>query len=313
MATPARAIEPTILKKFAERDAAFAAGSPLLETTHTLRLGDARSLLGIDPPVHLVVTSPPYWTLKEYSGKAGEAQLGHKADYSAFIEDLARCWSRCYDLLVPGGRLCIVVGDVCLPRRKVGRHYVVPLHADISSSCTQLGFDYLTPILWHKIANAVTEVEGNGSPFLGKPYEPNAIIKNDIEYILLFRKPGAYRQPSQEQRKLSLIDKSDHAKWYRSIWTDINGASTRNGHPAPFPVEVAYRLIRMFSFVGDTVLDPFVGSGTTTEAAIRAYRSSIGVEIEPDYFDTLCQRFAQVAVGSTINFIPRKQKSKRTR
>ena len=311
MATPARAIEPSITEKFAERDAAFAAGSPLLETSHTLFQGDARTLDGISVPVHLVVTSPPYWTLKAYSGKAGEAQLGHKEDYHAFIDDLAKCWKRCYDLLVPGGRLCIVVGDVCLPRRRVGRHYVVPLHADITASCTGMGFDYLTPILWHKIANAVTEVEGNGSPFLGKPYEPNAIVKNDIEYILLFRKPGGYRQPSHEQRRLSLIDKIDHAKWYRSIWADVRGASTRNGHPAPFPVEVAYRLIRMFSFVGDTVLDPFVGSGTTTEAAIRAYRSSVGVEVEPDYFEKLRQRFSQVSTGATICFVPNKRRSKR--
>lgn len=184
---------------------------------------------------------------------------------------------------MPGGRLVCVVGDVCLARRKnQGRHMVMPLHADITVRCRRIGFDYLTPILWHKIANASYEVE-NGSSFLGKPYEPNAIIKNDTEYILMLRKPGGYRKPTEEQRQRSRLTKEKHARWFRSIWTDVPGASTRD-HPAPFPVELAYRLVRMFSFVGDTVLDPFLGTGSTTIAAIRAERNSIGNELDPHYF-----------------------------
>jgi site-specific DNA-methyltransferase (adenine-specific) len=179
---------------------------------------------------------------------------------------------------------------------------VMPLHADISVHCRRIGFDYLTPILWYKIANAVTEVEGNGAGFLGKPYEPNAVIKNDVEYVLIFRKPGAYRSPTPEQRVLSLIDKEDHQRWFRSIWTDVTGATTRKGHPAPFPVELAYRLIRMFSFVGDTVLDPFLGSGTTTEAAIRADRSSVGYEIEPAYYELARKRFRQSRFDAEVCF-----------
>jgi len=294
MTTSARRAEPSIEKKFLERDQALAAGSALFNTRHRLILGDAREMAELAEPVHLVVTSPPYWTLKQYDGGAGDAQLGHVQDYEVFLDQLDSVWKRSYDLLVPGGRLCVVVGDVCISRKRVGRHHVVPIHADISVRCRKVGFDYLTPILWHKISNATTEVEGNGSAFLGKPYEPNAIVKNDIEYILLFRKPGAYRQPTMEQRRLSLIDKGDHARWFRSIWTDIPGASTVRGHPAPYPVEIAYRLLRMFSFVGDIVLDPFVGSGSTTEAAIRAYRSSIGYEIESRYFSDLRNRFSQV-------------------
>ncbi len=192
-------------------------------------------------------------------------------------------WRHCYRALVPGGRLVCVVGDVCLARRKnQGRHMVMPLHADITVRCRRIGFDYLTPILWHKIANANYEVE-NGSSFLGKPYEPNAIIKNDTEYILMLRKPGGYRKPTDEQRQRSRLTKEEHARWFRSIWTDVPGASTRD-HPAPFPVELAYRLVRMFSFVGDTVLDPFLGTGSTTIAAIRAERNSIGNERDPHYF-----------------------------
>lgn len=303
MSQATKSPELSVEQKFLERDKAFAKGSPLLKTTHRLILGDARSMSQMEGPVHLVVTSPPYWTLKEYEGEAGAAQLGHEDDYEAFQDQLTEVWSRCFDLLEPGGRLCVNVGDVCVARRKAGRHYVVPLHADIAVRCREIGFDYLTPILWHKIANASTEVAGNGAAFLGKPYEPNAIIKSDIEYILLLRKPGGYRKPTAEQRRLSMIDKEDHARWFRSIWSDIGGASTRNGHPAPFPIELAYRLIRMFSFVGDTVLDPFVGSGTTTEAAMQAYRSSVGYEIEPGYFEAIRERFAQVEAGTKVDFL----------
>jgi DNA modification methylase len=289
-------------QKFKERDEAFAQGSPLLESAHTLVLGDARAMVEVTSPVHLVVTSPPYWTLKRYEGDAGSAQLGHDDDYASFLESLNKVWQRCFDLLVPGGRLCINVGDVLIARRQAGRHHVVPLHADIAVECRKIGFDYLTPILWQKISNAATEVAGNGAAFLGKPYEPNAIIKSDMEYILLLRKPGAYRAPTLQQRRLSMIDKTDHAKWFRSVWTDISGVSTRKGHPAPFPKELAYRLIRMFSFVGDTVLDPFAGSGTTTLAAMDAYRSSIGYEIEPKYFRLLRERLAQVEGKVSVDF-----------
>jgi site-specific DNA-methyltransferase (adenine-specific) len=246
-----------------------------------VRQGDARALDWIpDESVHLVVTSPPYWTLKEYNRHAG--QLGHVEEYEQFLDELDKVWRHCYRTLVEGGRLVCVVGDVCIARRRnKGRHMVVPLHADISVRSRRIGFDYLTPILWHKIANAAYEVE-NGSSFLGKPYEPNAIVKNDLEYILMLRKPGAYRKPTERQRDLSRIGKDDHAKWFRSIWTDVPGASTRN-HPAPFPLELASRLVRMFSFAGDTVLDPFVGTGTTVIAAANHLRSAIGVEIDPEY------------------------------
>ena len=258
---------------------------------HTLHLGDARRLSWIpDNSVHLVVTSPPYWTLKKYNEHP--AQLGDIADYEAFHDELDRVWEHCYRVLVPGGRLVCVVGDVCLARRRnKGRHMVLPLHADISVRCRRVGFDYLTPIIWHKIANASYEVE-NGSSFLGKPYEPNAIIKNDIEYLLMLRKHGGYRKPTDDQRQRSKLSKENHARWFRAIWTDVPGHSTRQ-HPAPFPVELAYRLVRMFSFVGDTVLDPFAGTGSTIVAAAKAERNSIGVEIDPGYFRLAAGRIRQ--------------------
>ena len=133
------------------------------------------------------------------------------------------------------------------PRRKFGRHVVVPLHASIQEHCRRLGFDNLAPIIWHKITNMSLE-SSRGSSFLGKPYEPNAVIKNDIEYILFQRKPGGYRSPSQAVKLLSLIPEAEHRAWFQQIWS-LGGASTRE-HPAPFPVALAERLVRMFSFVG---------------------------------------------------------------
>lgn len=257
-----------------------------IKTLHRLVLGDSRDMSYIESQsVHLVVTSPPYWTLKKYNEHSG--QLGHVSDYDEFLAALEQVWKECYRVLVPGGRLVCVVGDVCLSRRANGRHLVVPLHADICVMCRQLGYDNLNPIIWHKISNASFEVE-NGSKFLGKPYEPNAIIKNDIEFILMQRKPGGYRQPTQTQRERSKIAKEDFNVWFQQFWT-LGGASTKK-HPAPYPLELASRLVRMFSFVGDTVLDPFCGTATTMLAAMQFERHSIGVDVDPAYCRMARQR-----------------------
>jgi modification methylase len=257
-------------------------------TTHDLRLGDSRALDLEADSIQLVVTSPPYWTLKEYRDSAG--QLGHVSDYEEFLSELDSVWRACFQALVPGGRLVVVVGDVCLSRRKNnGRHTVVPLHASIQERCRTIGFDNLAPIIWHKIANAAYEVENGGGGFLGKPYEPNAVIKNDIEFILMQRKPGGYRQPTVATRVLSVIPEAKHREWFQQIWHGVTGASTRN-HPAPYPIELAERLIRMFSFVGDTVLDPFMGTASTNIAAGRCGRNSIGIEVDPHYFQLARKR-----------------------
>ena len=263
-----------------------------VRSRHRLIHGDARDLSALaDGSVHLVVTSPPYWTLKDYN--EGEDQLGAIEDYERFLGELGTVWRECFRVIVPGGRLIVVVGDVCLSRRRHGRHVVVPLHAGIQESCRRLGFDNLAPIIWHKIANASFEMGGGG--FLGKPYEPNAVIKNDIEFILMQRKPGGYRSPTPAARALSVISAAEHGKWFRQIWT-IPGASARE-HPAPYPLELATRLIRMFSFVGDTVLDPFLGTGTTSVAAARAGRNSVGVEIDGEYVEMARRRFLDETGG----------------
>jgi site-specific DNA-methyltransferase (adenine-specific) len=170
---------------------------------------------------------------------------------------------------------------VCLSRRKAGRHHVLPLASDITVRARHLGFDALTPIIWLKVANIKLEAS-RSSRFLGKPYLPNGIIKNDRETIVMLRKPGGYRKPTERMEELSKITKQDYFKWFQPVWSDVTGASTRN-HPAPYPLEIARRLIHMYSFVGDWVLDPFLGTGTTTRAALAANRNAIGVDVEPKY------------------------------
>ena len=260
-------------------------------TSHSLYRGDARDMSALEPQsVHLVLTSPPYWTLKEY--RDSEGQLGHVEDYDQFLQELDKVWKQCFHALVPGGRLICVVGDVCLSRRENGgRHTVVPLHSSIQEHCRKLGFDNLAPIIWHKISNAAYEVEG-GSTFLGKPYEPNSVIKNDIEFILMERKPGGYRTPDISTKVLSVISAENHKKWFQQIWSGVTGASTKQ-HPAPYPLELAERLVRMFSFVGDTVLDPFMGTGTTTVAAAKWGRNSIGFEIDRHYYKMAQKRISE--------------------
>lgn len=253
-----------------------------IPTSHDLYHADARKFDFLKTgSVHLIVTSPPYWTLKKYRDSDG--QLGHVAAYDEFIQQLNQVWKECYRVLVPGGRLVCVVGDVCLSRRRNnGEHTVVPLHASIQDQCRQIGFRNLAPIIWHKIANAAYEASGNGGGFLGKPYEPNAVIKNDIEFILMLRKAGGYRSPTLATRILSVIPEEKHRVWFQQIWSGVTGASTKN-HPAPYPVELAERLVRMFSFVGDRVLDPFMGTGTTNVAAAKWGRNSVGIEVDPQY------------------------------
>lgn len=277
---------PSIAKNSGQMELVLSAVSQI-PTQHRLVHQDSTKLCLPENSVHLVLTSPPYWTLKKYRDHHG--QLGHVEDYDEFLDQLDSIWSVCYQALVPGGRLICVVGDVCLSRRKNnGRHTVVPLHASIQERCRRIGFDNIAPIIWHKIANANYEAE-NGTTFLGKPYEPNAVIKNDIEFILMERKPGGYRSPDLSTRVLSLISGEDHKSWFQQIWEGVTGASTKN-HPAPYPLELASRLIRMFSFVGDTVLDPFMGTATTNIAAARVGRNSIGVEVDPVYFEQAAKR-----------------------
>ncbi len=272
---------------------------PFDRTAHQIRVGDARDLSWIAAAsIHLIVTSPPYWTLKEY--RRSDAQMGFIEDYEHFLDELDKAWRECTRVLAPGGRICCVVGDVCIPRKKGGKHYIMPLHADIQVRMRRIGLDCLTPILWYKIANGATEVEGNGAGFYGKPYQPGQVIKNDIEHILFFRKGGQYRSATPLQKALSMLTKTEMKSWFRPFWADIKGASTREGHPAPYPAELAERLICMFSFAGDTILDSFAGTGSTAVAAIRTGRNSIGSDIDPEYVNLARERIVREASRSRL-------------
>lgn len=257
-------------------------------TKHVVVEGDARNLAFLDKAsVHFVCTSPPYADLIEYP--SSEGQLGNMASYEAFLDELDKVWAECLRVLVTGGRVACVVGDVCISRKAGGRHYVLPLSGDIQVRARRLGFDVLTPIRWQKVANIKLEAS-RSSRFLGKPNLPNGIVKNDIEHILFFRKAG-YRKPTPEMERLSFIPTEEYSKLFAPVWTDVTGQLRKN-HPAPYPVEIPRRLIRMFSFAGDTVLDPFGGTGTTAMAAIETGRNSCSVEIEPSYVDQMAKRLA---------------------
>lgn len=253
-------------------------------TRHELVHGDARDLSFIrSESVHLVCTSPPYANLIQYPMHSG--QLGNLASYEHFLDELDRVWAECLRILVPGGRIACVVGDVCISRRNGGRHHVLPLAGDIQVRARRIGLDCLNPIHWHKVTNINLEAS-NSSRFLGKPNLPNGIVKNDIEHILFLRKPGGYRKPTAEMERRSHIPTDQYAKWFSPVWTDITG-QIRSKHPAPYPFEIPNRLIRMFSFAGDTVVDPFGGTGTTAVAALAAGRNSISIDIEDDYVEMI--------------------------
>ncbi|MGE5529847.1 MAG: DNA-methyltransferase [Patescibacteria group bacterium] len=260
---------------------------------HAVYEGDARDLSFIpSETVHLVCTSPPYSNLIEYPDKSG--QLGNLASYEIFLNELDKVWAECLRILVPGGRIACVVGDVCISRRKGGRHHVLPLAGDIQVRARRIGFDNLTPIRWLKVSNIRLEAS-TSSRFLGKPNLPNGIVKNDVETILFLRKPGGYRKPTIIQEKMSYISTENYTKWFQSIWADVSG-QLRSVHPAPFPLEIPRRLINMFSFVGDIVVDPFAGTGTTAVAAHNSNRNSISVDIEPSYIDIIEQRLKKYGV-----------------
>jgi DNA modification methylase len=263
-------------------------------TVHLVKQGDARDLHWIpDESIHLVVTSPPYGLLKEYSDVPG--QLGNGDDptsvvaYEEFLDELDRCWTECERVLIPGGRICCVVGDICLSRRAAGRHHVLPLAADIQVRARRVGLDNLTPIRWLKVANVRLEAS-RSSWYLGKPNLPNGIVKNDVETIVMMRKPG-YRKPTADMELNSRIETEEYRELFAPVWEDIRGEQGRRyKHPAPYPEVLASRLIRMYSFTEDIVLDPFMGSGTTLISAMDADRNSIGVEVVPEYAEIAAKR-----------------------
>ena len=268
-----------------------------LPTVHTLVTADSRHLDFIeDGEIPLIVTSCPYFDIKKYDDVPG--QIGHFADYDAFLIAMDDILRECLRVLTPGGRLALNVGDVLRSRARHGEHHVLPLHADILARSTRLGFRALTGILWNKQGSCSYEEGGAG--VLGTPGQPNGVIKSEIEHILMLRKPGPYRSVPPRLKADSALSKDEYQHWFRAIWNDVPGTRATDDHPAPFPISIPYRLIRMFSFRNDTVLDVFGGSGTTALAAAHAGRNSILVDVSPHYVQSSLERLTRFAKQQKI-------------
>jgi len=246
-------------------------------TTHKIVIGDSRELTEIeDESVHLVVTSPPYWQLKDYEDKG---QIGFNDTYEEYINNLNLVWSECNRVLIPGCRLCINIGDQFARSVYYGRYKVIPIRTEIIKFCETIGFDYMGAIIWQKVTTCNTT---GGASIMGSfPYPRNGILKIDYEFILLFKKLGKARRVSKKTKEKSRMTTEQWNEFFSGHW-NFPGEK-QNKHLAAFPEELPGRLIRMFSFVGDTVLDPFLGSGTTSLAAKNLGRNSVGYEVNPEF------------------------------
>ena len=246
-------------------------------TEHKIIFGDSRSLNEVsDKSVQLIITSPPYWQLKDYGT---EDQIGFNDSYEEYINNLNLVWQECYRVLADGCRLCINIGDQFARSVYYGRYKVIPIRTEIIRFCESLGMDYMGAIIWQK---ATTMNTSGGGAIMGSfPYPRNGILKMDYEFILLFKKLGNAPKPTKEQKEHSELTKEEWKQFFASHW-NFNGVKQYE-HIAMFPEELPRRLIKMFSFVGETVLDPFAGSGTTSLAAKHLGRNSISYEINKSF------------------------------
>lgn len=257
-------------------------------TEHKIVFGDSRSLNQIqDKSVQLIITSPPYWQLKDYGA---DDQIGFNDSYEEYINNLNLVWSECNRVLSDGCRLCINIGDQFARSIYYGRYKVIPIRTEIIRFCESLGMDYMGAIIWQKATNMNTS--GGGAVMGSFPYPRNGILKMDYEFILIFKKLGTPPKVTIEQKQRSLITKDEWNEYFSSHW-NFNGVK-QLGHIAMFPEELPKRLIKMFSFVGETVFDPFVGSGTTSLAAMKLDRNSIGYEINKDFLPVMQEKFSSV-------------------
>ena len=248
-----------------------------METTHKLIQGDSRNLSLIkDRSVHLIITSPPYWQLKDYGN---DGQIGFHDSYESYINNLNAVWTECYRVLHDGCRLCINIGDQFARSVYYGRYKVIPIRTEIIRFCEMLGMDYMGAVIWQK--QTTMNTTGGGAVMGSFPYPRNGILKIDYEFILIFKKQGKAPVPTVEQKKLSEMTKEEWNAYFASHWNF--GGAKQDGHIAVFPEELPRRLIKMFSFAGETIFDPFMGSGTTALAARNLQRNSIGYEINPDF------------------------------
>lgn len=257
-----------------------------MKTSHTIVIGDARAMSEVsDESVHLVVTSPPYWQIKNYGG---DEQIGFYDTYEKYIENLNKVWAECYRALYPGCRLCVNIGDQFARAATYGRYKVIPIREEIIRFCESVGFDYMGAIIWQKKTTMRTT---GGATVMGSfPYPRNGLIEIDYEFILLFKKLGKAPMPmNKDAKEASALSKEEWRKYFTGHW-NFAGVRQNGGHEAVFPEELPRRLIQMFSFAGETVLDPFLGSGTTTKVAKELKRNSIGYEIHDAYLSVIKQK-----------------------
>lgn len=267
--------------------------------------GDARQMAELNnESVHLAVTSPPYWQIKDYGARG---QIGYGQSLHEYLYDLGRVWTECFRVLQPGRRLCVNIGDQFARALIYGRYKIIPLHAEVIAQCQAAGFDYLGAIIWQKKTTMNTS---GGAVVMGSfPHPPNGIVELDYEYILLFKKPGPPPKVSPQIKAASEINKEEWKQLFAGHWTF--GGARQTLHEAMFPEELPRRLIRMFSFVGETVLDPFLGSGTTAKVALDLDRSAIGYEINPDFLplvrEKLCPAQGRLLTAADVTFEERTQ------
>ncbi len=248
-----------------------------MQTEHTIILGDSRQMDFLqDDSVQLAITSPPYWQLKDYGT---DNQIGYHENYESYINNLNLVWKECYRVLENGCRLCVNIGDQFARAVYYGRYKVIPIRTEIIKFCESIGFDYMGAIIWQK--KTTTNTTGGASLMGSYPFPRNGVLSIDYEFILLFKKLGKPKKPDRQIKEQSAMTKEEWKKYFSGHWNF--GGAKQDGHIAMFPEELPHRLIKMFSFVGDTILDPFLGSGTTSLAAKKLSRNSIGYEINKEY------------------------------
>ncbi|MBT3207869.1 MAG: site-specific DNA-methyltransferase [Bacteroidetes bacterium] len=246
-----------------------------------------------DKSVDLVITSPPYWQLKDYGT---ENQIGYNDNYEEYINNLNLVWKESYRVLNNGCRLCVNIGDQFARAVYYGRYKVIPIRTEIIKFCEAVGFDYMGAIIWQK--KTTSNTTGGASLMGSYPTPRNGILSIDYEFILLFKKLGTPIKPERELKEQSKMTKDEWKTYFDGHWNF--GGARQDGHIAMFPEELPKRLVKMFSFVGDTILDPFLGSGTTSLAARNLNRNSVGYEMNPEFIPFI-ERKLEINQGDIFN------------
>jgi modification methylase len=291
----------------------------MLITNYDIIIGDSREIELEEESLHFIITSPPYWDLIDYfknnknnnhnnnnkiknnKNNSNNFQIGFNQSFEEYLEDLKKVFTNCFKVLKKGCRLCVNIGDLYTRSKEYGRYKVIPIEANLITILEEIGFDFMGDIIWRKLGNS--NPSGNGKVMGSYPYPRSPLIKFNREYICIFKKRGKDPKVDLRLKRQSKLSKEEWLRYTNDIWK-INGTKNEN-HPATFPLEIPFRLIKMFSFVGDTILDPFLGSGTTMLASRMLKRSCIGIEInEKDYLPEIKDKvkFGNRGVLQDCNF-----------